>query len=75
LYVYDSQTWRIVAYSIGQSVPVVLMARQLLQAQGDRVNPGTRLAGILAVLLMVMFVFRILGTLTGFDFNVAHSGP
>ncbi|MGJ4940612.1 GGDEF domain-containing protein [Bradyrhizobium sp. HKCCYLS1011] len=73
VYVYDSQSLRIMAYSIGQCVPVFLIARQLLDPQHGRVNPGARLAGVLAVMIMAMFVLRVVGTLTGLDFNITHS--
>lgn len=75
LFVYDSQTMRILAHSVGQTVPMYLIARRLLDPQQGRINPGARLAGLLAVLLMAILIFRIIGTLTGLDFNVTRSDP
>ncbi len=73
VYVYDSQPLRIVAYSIGQFIPVFLIARRLLDPRKGRVNPGARLAGVLAILLMAIFMFRVAGSLTGLDFNISRS--
>ena len=45
---------RILVYSIGQSVPLVLTLKLLLSRQDGRVNPGARLAGIVAILIIAI---------------------
>ncbi len=74
-FVHDSMTMRVVVYSFGQSVPLVLMIRLLLPSKDGRADPGARLAGIVAVLILVMFAVRAIGQLAGVDFVFTHSGP
>jgi len=73
--VHDSTLMRVVVYSVGQSVPLVLMIRLLLPSKDGRADPGARLAGIVAVLILVMFAMRAIGELAGVDFVFSHSGP
>jgi diguanylate cyclase (GGDEF)-like protein len=73
-YVHDSMLMRVVVYSLGQSVPLVLMVR-LLWSKDGRAHPGARLAGIVAVLVLVIFATRVVGQLAGVDFVFSHSGP
>jgi diguanylate cyclase (GGDEF)-like protein len=74
-FVHDSMLMRVVVYSLGQSVPLVLMIRLLLPSKDRRTDPGARLAGIVAVLILVMFAVRTIGQLAGVDFVFTHSGP
>jgi diguanylate cyclase (GGDEF)-like protein len=74
-FVHDSMLMRVVVYSLGQSVPLVLMIRLLLPSKDRRTDPGARLAGIVAVLILVMFAVRAIGQLAGVDFVFTHSGP
>jgi len=74
-FVHDSTLMRVVVYSIGQSVPLVLMIRLLLPSKDGRDDPGARLAGVVAVLIQVMFAVRVIGQLAGVDFVFSHSGP
>jgi diguanylate cyclase (GGDEF)-like protein len=74
-FVHDSMLMRVVVYSLGQSVPLVLMIRLLLPSKDRRTDPGARLAGIVAVLILVMFAVRMIGQLAGVDFVFTHSGP
>jgi diguanylate cyclase (GGDEF)-like protein len=55
---YDSSTMRILVYSTGQALPLALTLRLLMSSQDDRVNPGARLAGIIAVLIIAIYAFR-----------------
>ena len=69
---YDSMSMRILIYSIGQSAPLVLTLRLLLSRQNSRGNPGARLAGTVAVLIVVVYAIRAAGSLLhiggGFSF-------
>jgi diguanylate cyclase (GGDEF)-like protein len=68
---YDSSTMRIVVYSIGQSIPLALTLRLLMSRQNGRVNPGARLAGIIASLIIGIYAVRAAGKIfhIGGDFS------
>lgn len=71
---YDSGPLRILCFSIGQSVPLVTIARLLLDSRQGRINPGARLAGVLSILIMLVFTVRAAGSWFSVDFDIAHSG-
>jgi diguanylate cyclase (GGDEF)-like protein len=78
LYGYDSATMRIAIYSIAQSLPLALTLKLLMSPQDDRVNPGARLAGVIAVITIGLYGFRVAGKLfqIGGDFSFVHfNGP
>jgi len=68
---YDSSTMRIVVYSIGQVLPPALTLRLLMSPQEDRVNPGARLAGVITILIIAIYVLRAIGKVfhIGGDFS------
>jgi diguanylate cyclase (GGDEF)-like protein len=70
---YDSMTMRVLIYSIGQSVPFALALRPLFSRQDGRANPGARLAGGVASLIIAIYAVRAGGDLLGFDFAFTHS--
>jgi diguanylate cyclase (GGDEF)-like protein len=74
---YDSMPMRIFVYSLGQSVPMALTLKLLLSRQDGRVNPGARLAGIVSMLIIAMYVVRAGGNLLGIGgtFSVVQSNP
>jgi diguanylate cyclase (GGDEF)-like protein len=75
---YDSSTMRILVYSTGQALPLALTLRLLMSSQDDRVNPGARLAGIIAVLIIAIYAFRAAAKAfhIGGDFSfVQFNGP
>jgi diguanylate cyclase (GGDEF)-like protein len=55
---YDSVSMRILIYSLGQSVPLALMLKLLLSRQNGRINPGARLAGIVSIIIIAVYVVR-----------------
>jgi len=63
----------VLVYSIGQSVPFALTLKHLLWQQDGRVNPGARLAGGIACLIIVIYAVRSFGNLLGVDFSFMHS--
>ena len=76
LYAVDDMAMRIVVYSIGQCIPLFSTLKPLLGRPSSRANPGAWLAGILALVMLGMQVFRgacaglqIGGPLTLADFN------
>jgi diguanylate cyclase (GGDEF)-like protein len=74
---YDSVPLRILVYSVGQSVPLLLSLKLLLSRQDGRVNPGARLAGVVAVLIIAIYVIRAVGGLlqAGGDFSFIRNSP
>ena len=69
---------RILIYSLGQSLPLVLTLKLLLSRQEGRVNPGARLAGIVSILIIA--IYRLSGCSAapasiGGDFSYMHFNP
>eukprot|EP01035_Chromulina_nebulosa_P010630 gene10630-14269_t len=64
---------RVAVYSLGQAVPALMAAVLLLRAPADgRSNPGARLAGLVSVLIVMVYVIRTVAALLNiggeFDF-------
>ena len=68
---HDSSTMRIAIYSTGQIVPLALPLRLLMSREDGRVNYGARLTGIIAMLIIAIYVFRVVAKvfLIGGDFS------
>jgi diguanylate cyclase (GGDEF)-like protein len=73
-FVQENVQMRVLVYSLAEAVPLVLVIRLLLWSKDGRAHPGARLAGIVAVLILVMFAVRAVGQLAGVDLAFAHSG-
>jgi diguanylate cyclase (GGDEF)-like protein len=56
---YDSVRMRIAIYSIAQSLPLLLSLKLLLTPHQGRVNPGARLAAIVAILIIAIYGLRL----------------
>jgi diguanylate cyclase (GGDEF)-like protein len=65
IFVYDSVAARITIFTVAQALPMALSLKLLLSPHEGRVNPGARLAGIVIILVMAIYTFRLFGTLTG----------
>ncbi len=73
---YDSMSMRISIYSLGQSLPLALTLKLLLSGQDGRRNPGARLAGVVAILIIALYAMRGVGSLLHLgDFSVIQSNP
>ncbi len=70
-YAYDSAPMRISIYSVAQSLPLAMSLKLLLSRQDERSNPGARLAGVIAILIIGIYVLRLVAGLwhIGGDFN------
>ncbi len=68
---YDSSTARILIYSVAQALPLALTLKLLMSRRDGRINPGARLAGIIAMLTIGIFAFRAVGKILqiGGDFS------
>ena len=78
LFGYDSETMRVVIYSIGQAIPLALTLKLLMSRQDGRVNPGARLAGLVAILILGIYAVRAVSKLLhlGGEISFAHfNGP
>jgi len=71
--VWDSMPMRVLVYSIGQLMPFARALRLLFSRQGGRANPGARLAGIVAGLIVTIYALRAIGNLLGFDLSFVRS--
>jgi diguanylate cyclase (GGDEF)-like protein len=76
IFAYDSMSMRVVIYSIGQAAPLAFTLKLLLSRQNDRANHGALLAGIVAILIIGIYVLRAAGTLLqiGGNFSFSDSG-
>jgi diguanylate cyclase (GGDEF)-like protein len=75
---YDSMSMRIFTYSLGQALPLALTLKLLLSRRQDhRKNPGARLAGGVAVVMIAIYALRGVGGLfhIGGDFSFTQSNP
>jgi diguanylate cyclase (GGDEF)-like protein len=74
---YDSMALRITIYSLGSMLPLALTLKLVLSQQDGRKNPGARLAGIVAILIMAIYAARVVGYFLHFggDFMAASSNP
>jgi diguanylate cyclase (GGDEF)-like protein len=72
--VVDSMAIRILIYSLGQSLPLVLTLKLLLSPQNGRVNPGARLAGTVAIVIVAIYALRIVSSALhiGGEFSFMH---
>jgi diguanylate cyclase (GGDEF)-like protein len=71
--VWDSMPLRVLVYSTGQLLPFVMTLRLLFSRQDGRANPGARLAGAVAALIVLIYVLRAAGNLLGLDFSFVRS--
>jgi len=70
---YDSEPLRVLVYSVCQSMPFAISLRLLFSRQDGYANPGARLAGAVAALIIAIYALRAVGSLLGVDFSFVHS--
>src|SRR3984885_10005298 len=63
LFGYDSETMRVLIYSVGQSLPLVLTQKLLMSKHDGRVSPGARLAGSVALIILGIYAVRAVSKL------------
>ena len=71
---FDSIPMRILVHSLGQALPLALTLKLLLSRQDERKNPGARLAGIVAVLIIAVYAVRAVGCLLEFRDGMSLTG-
>ena len=65
MFAYDSALARVCIFTIAQVLPLALSVKLLLTPHDGRVNPGARLAAIIAFLIIAIYGFRLIAGLTG----------
>ena len=75
IYGYDSLSLRVTLYSLGQCLPFSAIAWQLLWRQQGRANPGARLAGVFASMIVIICVGRALAIVSGVHLAFSQPGP
>ncbi|OSI28014.1 GGDEF domain-containing protein [Bradyrhizobium canariense] len=71
---FDNMQLRMLCYTFGQAVPLVLALRLLLSPPEGRVSPGARLSGIVILAIIAILVVRTVGNLLGGDFSANAGG-
>ncbi|MDA9491427.1 GGDEF domain-containing protein [Bradyrhizobium sp. CCBAU 11361] len=71
---FENMQLRMLCYTIGQALPLVLSLRLLLLPPEGHVNPGARLAGIVIITIIAIFLARAVGNLLGHDFSAVAGG-
>jgi diguanylate cyclase (GGDEF)-like protein len=76
-FVHDSVPARMTVFTIAQALPMLHSLKLLLSRHEGRANPGARLAGIVTIVILVIFAARLLGALTdaGGGFSYMHFSP
>lgn len=72
--VYDQMQLRMISYTVGQAVPLLLALRLLLAPQDGRVSPGAWLSSIVIITIIAIFAARAVGNLLGGDFSSVAGG-
>jgi diguanylate cyclase (GGDEF)-like protein len=77
IFAYDSSSMRVLIYSVAQSLPLALTLKLLLSRRDGRQNPGARLAGTVAILIVVIYALRVAGNLLhiGGEFSFIQFSP
>jgi diguanylate cyclase (GGDEF)-like protein len=68
---YDSAPARMTIFTIAQVLPLALSVKLLLTSHEGRVNPGARLAAIVASLIIAIYGIRMIGSIAG-DVTYMH---
>jgi diguanylate cyclase (GGDEF)-like protein len=71
---FEQMQLRMLSYTLGQALPLVLALRLLLSPPKGRVSPGARLSGIVIVIIIAIFAARSVGNLLGGDFSSVAGG-
>jgi diguanylate cyclase (GGDEF)-like protein len=76
-FVHDSVPARMTVFTVAQALPMALSLKLLLSSHEGRINPGARLAGVVTILIMAIFVARWIGALItmGGGFSYMHFSP
>ena len=65
---------RMLCYTVGQALPLVLALRLLLWPPEGRASPGAKLSAIVILSIIAIFLIRAMGNLLGYDFSARAGG-
>jgi diguanylate cyclase (GGDEF)-like protein len=71
---FEHMQLRMLSYTIGQGLPLVLALRLLLSPPEGRVSPGAKLSGIVILTIIAILLIRTAGNLLGQDFSASAGG-
>jgi diguanylate cyclase (GGDEF)-like protein len=71
---FEHMPLRMLCYTLGQGLPLVLSLRLLLAPPEGRVSPGARLSGIVILVIIAILAVRTVGNLLGGDFSASAGG-
>ncbi|MCP3402995.1 GGDEF domain-containing protein [Bradyrhizobium sp. CCGB20] len=71
---FEHMQLRMLSYTFGQALPLVLALRLLLVPPEGRVSPGARLSAIVILTIIAILAVRTLGNLLGHDFSARAGG-
>ncbi len=72
---YDSAPIRITIFLFGQALPLALTLKLLLPRLDRRINPGARLAGVVVVVIIAVYVIRAVTSLLHIGGDFIHPNP
>jgi diguanylate cyclase (GGDEF)-like protein len=72
LFGYDSETMRVLIYSLGQALPLALTLKLLMSKHDGRVSPGARLAGSVTMIILGIYAIRAVSKLCGGEVSFSH---
>jgi diguanylate cyclase (GGDEF)-like protein len=75
VYGYDNLSLRVTLYSLGQCLPLAAIGWQLLWRRPGRANPGARLAGLFATMMVIICVGRAVAVAFGIHPALDQPGP
>ncbi|GLR87903.1 GGDEF domain-containing protein [Bradyrhizobium iriomotense] len=73
-FVYDNMPLRMLCYSLAQSLPLALTLNLLWSEREGRAAPGARLAGLVIITIIGIYVARAVGNMLGGDFSALAGG-
>ena len=71
---FENMQLRMLSYTLGQALPLVLALRLLLWPPEGRASPGARLSGIVILTIIAILVARTVGNLLGHDLSAKAGG-
>ncbi|GMO93651.1 GGDEF domain-containing protein [Bradyrhizobium sp. TM239] len=71
---FEHMQLRMLSYTLGQALPLVLALRLLLSPPEGHVSPGARLSGIVILTIIAILIARTIGNLLGHDLSAKAGG-
>ncbi|HEV2154488.1 GGDEF domain-containing protein [Bradyrhizobium sp.] len=71
---FEHMQLRMLCYTVGQALPLVLALRLLLWPPEGRASPGAKLSAIVILSIIAIFLARAVGNLLGYDFSASAGG-